>query len=165
MRVFHVQPDQFTELDGLPQDLPEQGFIWLGSAGVNSSVAMASCRRLQRWVAGQLVDLHVSDLLNQHLPSHFDYTSWYDMLVFRRWPPAPAAKAGQWRKPGHGAIRRAGAGFHRHQPGGFCGVRPRAHHRAPHRLRRARLLCRAPGRPGWRPKRVAWRACPAARPT
>jgi hypothetical protein len=33
---------------------------------------------------GQLVDLHVSDLLNHQLPSHFDYTSWYDMLVFRR---------------------------------------------------------------------------------
>jgi len=32
----------------------------------------------------QLVDLHVSDLLNQQLPSHYDYTSQYDMLVFRR---------------------------------------------------------------------------------
>ncbi len=30
------------------------------------------------------MDLHISDLLNVHLPSHFDYTSWYDMLVFRR---------------------------------------------------------------------------------
>jgi magnesium transporter len=39
---------------------------------------------LQRWTGGQLVDLHVSDLLNNQLPSHFDYTSWYDLLVFRR---------------------------------------------------------------------------------
>ncbi|MEO6855780.1 MAG: magnesium transporter CorA family protein, partial [Rhodoferax sp.] len=31
-----------------------------------------------------LVDLHVSDLLNAHLPSHYDYTSQYDLLVFRR---------------------------------------------------------------------------------
>jgi Mg2+ and Co2+ transporter CorA len=31
-----------------------------------------------------LVDLHVSDLLNAQLPSHFDSTSWYDLLVFRR---------------------------------------------------------------------------------
>jgi magnesium transporter len=30
---------------------------------------------LQRWTGGQLVDLHVSDLLNNQLPSHFDYTS------------------------------------------------------------------------------------------
>ncbi|MBU2287654.1 MAG: magnesium transporter CorA family protein, partial [Gammaproteobacteria bacterium] len=32
----------------------------------------------------QLVDLHVSDLLNDHLPSRYDYTSQYDVLVFRR---------------------------------------------------------------------------------
>ena len=31
-----------------------------------------------------LVDLHVSDLLNTHIPSTFDYTSDYDVLVFRR---------------------------------------------------------------------------------
>jgi Mg2+ and Co2+ transporter CorA len=31
-----------------------------------------------------LVDLHVSDLLNNQLPSHYDYTSKYDILVFRR---------------------------------------------------------------------------------
>jgi len=30
------------------------------------------------------VDLRVSDLLNRQLPSHFDYTSWYDLVVFRR---------------------------------------------------------------------------------
>ena len=39
---------------------------------------------LQRWADGQIVDLHVADLLNNQLPSHFDYTSWYDLLVFRR---------------------------------------------------------------------------------
>jgi Mg2+ and Co2+ transporter CorA len=31
-----------------------------------------------------LVDLHVADLLNNQLPSHYDYTSQYDVLVFRR---------------------------------------------------------------------------------
>ena len=85
MRVFHVLPDQFTELDDLPQDLPATGFIWIGSGRREFEVRHGELQAaLQRWVAGQLVDLHVSDLLNQHLPSHFDYTSWYDMLVFRR---------------------------------------------------------------------------------
>ena len=36
------------------------------------------------WTVRQLVDLHISDLLNNQLPSHFDYTSQYDRLVFRR---------------------------------------------------------------------------------
>lgn len=31
-----------------------------------------------------LLDLHVQDLLNDALPSHFDYTADYDLLVFRR---------------------------------------------------------------------------------
>ena len=30
------------------------------------------------------MDLHVADLLNNQLPSNFDTTSWYDLLVFRR---------------------------------------------------------------------------------
>lgn len=32
MRVVHVTPDQFTELDGLPQELPPHGFLWIRSA-------------------------------------------------------------------------------------------------------------------------------------
>ncbi len=39
---------------------------------------------LQLLCGTQLVDLHVTDLLNNQLPSHYDYTSQYDMLVFRR---------------------------------------------------------------------------------
>ena len=32
MRVFHIAGDQFRELEGLPEALPEGGFLWLGSA-------------------------------------------------------------------------------------------------------------------------------------
>ena len=39
---------------------------------------------LQALTGTTLVDLHISDLLNKQLPSHFDYTSLYDLLVFRR---------------------------------------------------------------------------------
>ena len=42
-------------------------------------------QHLQLLTGLQLVDLHVSDLLNAQLPSHSaDYTSQYDLLVFRR---------------------------------------------------------------------------------
>jgi Mg2+ and Co2+ transporter CorA len=46
---------------------------------------------LQQLCGQPLLDLHVSDLLNQQLPSHYDYTSQYDMLVFRRLAAASAA--------------------------------------------------------------------------
>jgi Mg2+ and Co2+ transporter CorA len=35
------------------------------------------------------MDLHVTDLLNPQLPSQYDYTSWYDLMVFRRLAAGP----------------------------------------------------------------------------
>ncbi len=85
MRVFHVSADRFVELDALPAALPSSGFLWIASARREFEVQVAQLQgHLQDWTGGQLVDLHVSDLLNNQLPSHFDYTSWYDVLVFRR---------------------------------------------------------------------------------
>ena len=83
MRIFHVAADLFVELQALPEILPEQGFIWVGSARREFELRHVELQSaLLRWSAGQLVDLHVSDLLNNQLPSHFDYTSWYDLMVF-----------------------------------------------------------------------------------
>ena len=85
MRVFHISGDQFTELEGLPDALPQGGYIWLASARREFEVGVAEVQAaLLRWAGGLLYDLHVSDLLNNQLPSHFDYTSVYDLLVFRR---------------------------------------------------------------------------------
>ena len=85
MRVFHIHGEQFTELQALPEAMPADGFIWIGSARREFELGVGELQAcLQRWTGGQLVDLHVSDLLNNQLPSHFDYTSWYDLMVFRR---------------------------------------------------------------------------------
>jgi Mg2+ and Co2+ transporter CorA len=85
MRVFLVGAEQFVELGDLPDELPAAGFLWVGSVRSEFEARTAELQAaLQRWAGGQLVDLHVSDLLNNQLPSHFDYTSWYDLLVFRR---------------------------------------------------------------------------------
>ena len=85
MRIFHLQGDQFSELAVLPEVLPAKGYLWVGSARREFELSTQNVQAaLQRWTGGQLVDLHVSDLLNHQLPSHFDYTSWYDLMVFRR---------------------------------------------------------------------------------
>lgn len=85
MRVFHINGDQFVELAGLPDLLPATGFVWIGCArGVFESGSPDIQDRLQRWTGAQLFELHVADLLNSQLPSHFDYTTSYDLLVFRR---------------------------------------------------------------------------------
>jgi magnesium transporter len=85
LRTFHLQSDQLVELPQLPNELPAKGFVWIGLVRSALESALPDLQAaLQRWTNGQLVDLHVSDLLNTQLPSHFDYTSWYDVLVFRR---------------------------------------------------------------------------------
>ena len=85
MRIFHIHGDQFTELEALPDAAPPAGYLWVGLSRADFETQAGTLQSaLQRWTGGQLVDLHVSDLLNAQLPSHFDYTSWYDLLVFRR---------------------------------------------------------------------------------
>jgi Mg2+ and Co2+ transporter CorA len=85
MRLFLISADRFQELSQPPLAMPPQGFLWMSVSrdGLQQGVAQVQAL-LQAWADGQLVDLHVSDLLNKQLPSHFDYTSWYDLLVFRR---------------------------------------------------------------------------------
>ena len=94
MRVFHIHGEQVTELDAVPEALPSGGFLWIGSARREFEVGSAELQgALQRWTGGQIVDLHVLDLLNNQLPSHFDYTSWYDLMVFRRLAPGTGSEA------------------------------------------------------------------------
>ena len=85
MRIFHVAADRFTELPAMPAEPPATGFLWVGLPRRLFDERLADVQAaLQRWTGGALLDLHVSDLLNDQLPSHYDYTSWYDLIVFRR---------------------------------------------------------------------------------
>ena len=107
MRVFLIQPDSFAELDGPPPALPPQGFVWMTFGRRQFEVRQAEAQRaLQSLCGGHLVDLHVADLLNSQLPSQFDYTSWYDLLVFRRLA-AGAGTAEQFLDDEHGTLSSA----------------------------------------------------------
>jgi len=89
MRIFHIRSSSVSESHELAelnqQALPEQGFIWIACARRDFEVNQALIQgTLQSLCGMQLVDLHISDLLNNQLPSRYDYTSQYDVLVFRR---------------------------------------------------------------------------------
>ncbi len=85
MRVFHITADRFLELEGLPDALPATGYLWIGSARREFEVQQAEVQAmLGRLTGAPLLDLHLTDLLNNQLPSQHGYTSWYDVLVFRR---------------------------------------------------------------------------------
>ena len=91
MRIFHIHHGGAQELTALPSQLPAEGFVWIACARPSFQSRLAEIQdSLQHLVGLQLVDLHVSDLLNAQLPSHYDYTSQYDLLVFRRLTTAQA---------------------------------------------------------------------------
>jgi len=89
MRIFKINGAQVTEHDALaPMAAPgacEQGYLWLSLTRDEFRASLAQVQEvLQSLCNTHLVDLHVSDLLNDQLPSRYDYTSQYDLLVFRR---------------------------------------------------------------------------------
>ena len=92
MRIFHLH-DGFIELPGWPQTMPAHGYLWVTASRRVFEVRLPEIQgELLRLAGGSLVDLHVSDLLNPQLPSQFDYTSWYDLLVFRRLAAGPGTE-------------------------------------------------------------------------
>lgn len=85
MRVFQINPQVVVESAKLPDQLPEQGFIWMAFARREFEVLQQEIQStLERLCGAQIVDLHVLDVLNNQLPSHYDYTSDYNLMVFRR---------------------------------------------------------------------------------
>lgn len=92
MRIFSIHGNRVTEppantlLSTLAEvDVPAQGYLWITCTRPEFEQAQSQIQQaLQRLCTLQLVDLHVSDLLNAQLPSRYDFTSQYDLLVFRR---------------------------------------------------------------------------------
>jgi Mg2+ and Co2+ transporter CorA len=107
MQVFHVAAESFQELEALPDTLPASGWLWIPVTRREFEVRVGDLQvALQGWSGAALFEPHVSDLLNNQLPSHYDYTSWYDVLVFRRLA-AGAGTAAMFADEGQGTLSTA----------------------------------------------------------
>lgn len=89
MRIFTIQSASVSELDSLDSassiTLPEHGYLWIACSRDEFGSQQKEVQSMLHERCGiQIVDLHVSDLLNPYIPSHYDYTYQYDILVFRR---------------------------------------------------------------------------------
>jgi Mg2+ and Co2+ transporter CorA len=99
MRIFEINGSQVSEHPALaplavPGACAAPGYLWISLTRDEFRASLAEVQRiLQALCLTQLVDLHVADLLNDQLPSHYDYTSQYDVLVFRRLATGPGAQA------------------------------------------------------------------------
>lgn len=95
MRIFEINSTQVIEHEALaPLALPgacQNAYLWISLTRDELKATLPEVQAiLQSLCNAQLVDLHVSDLLNEQLPSHYDYTSEYDVLVVRRLAAAPS---------------------------------------------------------------------------
>jgi Mg2+ and Co2+ transporter CorA len=99
MRIFEINGSQVSEHPALaplavPGACAAPGYLWISLTRDEFRASLAEVQRiLQALCLTQLVDLHVADLLNDQLPSHYDYTSQYDVLVFRRLAAGPGMQA------------------------------------------------------------------------
>lgn len=94
MRIFEISSTQVAEHQALaPLALPgacQNAYLWISLTRDELQTTLPQVQAILQSLCGaQLVDLHVSDLLNEQLPSHYDYTSEYDVLVIRRLAAAP----------------------------------------------------------------------------
>ena len=85
MRNFHIQNNSVIESDSLVGEKINQGFHWLSFTRREFEVDLNHIQTmLEKLYHFQLLDLHIADILNNQLPSHYDYTSEYDIIIFRR---------------------------------------------------------------------------------
>lgn len=127
MRILSLHHSRTTEIDSL-ENLPpavstDDGFIWIACTHDEFGTQQREIQKALFSLGGaHLVDLHLSDLLNPFLPSHYDYTSQYELLVFRRLAGANDSDATPDHPPGFTSKRRGGPPILRHihtRPVGF----------------------------------------------
>jgi Mg2+ and Co2+ transporter CorA len=72
-------------LDHLPERAPDGGFVWIYLEREHLEQDLPVLQRAAGQLGGSpLLDLHIKDLGNRGHPSHYDYTSVYDLVIFRR---------------------------------------------------------------------------------
>ena len=85
MQIIEFSSGTLRFLDAVPAAAPADGFIWIYLDREAVREALPALQgAAQRLGGSALLDLHVQDLLNAAHPSHYDYTSIYDLVVFRR---------------------------------------------------------------------------------
>ncbi len=85
LSAWHLGGGRLHPLDELPSELPEGGFVWIAIEREALREQFPTLQaRLAHWTGSPLLELHVSDLLNESLPSHFDNTQAYDLMVLQR---------------------------------------------------------------------------------
>jgi magnesium transporter len=85
MHIVEFAPGTLRFLDELPRAAPSSGFVWIYLELESLEGESARLQQAAQQLGGSpLLDLHLKDLGNRAHPSRYDFTSVYDLVVFRR---------------------------------------------------------------------------------
>lgn len=84
MRIIGIAATA-REYDKLPQQLAAGEFLWISCTHQEFGNDLPAIQQALTAIDGRtMLDFHVQDLLSTQQPSHYDFTSYYDVIVFRR---------------------------------------------------------------------------------
>ena len=85
MQIIEFTGDSLRFADTLPAQSPADGFVWVYLDREEFETHRPRLQQAAQSLGGSvLLDLHCQDLASAVHPSHYDYTSIYDLIVFRR---------------------------------------------------------------------------------
>ena len=85
MQIIEFSADSLRFSDALPAQAPSGGFVWIYFDRDEFDTHKPLMQQAARQLGGSgLLDLHSQDLASATHPSHYDYTSIYDLIIFRR---------------------------------------------------------------------------------
>ena len=85
MQIVEFTADSLRFSDALPERAPSDGFVWIFFDRDEFETHQPLLQQAAQQLGGSaLLDLHRQDLGNAVHPSHYDFTSIYDLIIFRR---------------------------------------------------------------------------------
>ena len=85
MQIIEFTGDSLRFADTLPAQSPADGFVWVYLDREEFETHRPHLQQAAQSLGGSaILDLHCKDLASAVHPSHYDYTSIYDLIIFRR---------------------------------------------------------------------------------
>ena len=85
MQTIEFTADSLRFVDAPPAQPPAEGFVWVFLDRDDFEKYHPQLQQAAQHLGGSpLLDLHCQDLASAVHPSHYDYTSVYDLVIFRR---------------------------------------------------------------------------------
>lgn len=85
MQIVEFTTDSLRFAESVPTSPPKEGFVWIYLDREEFEEQRGLLQAAAQQIGGSpLLDLHCADLCNAAHPSHYDFTSIYDLVIFRR---------------------------------------------------------------------------------